>query len=83
MMQERRDHRRRAEAMRLIVECLTGHNNGITIHQLLALHYTLSAAAAERIVKRLAIMGLARERAAGSWSATPPLRHPAQLVGGN
>jgi hypothetical protein len=82
MMKERRDYRRRAETMRAIVECLTRHNDGITMRQLLAIHDTLSRSATERVVRRLAILGLVRQPCAGTWIAAPPLRHPAQLVAG-
>ena len=81
MSNERRDYRHRAETMQAIVECLTRHNDGITV-QLLAVHYPVSPSAAERIVKRLAIRGLVRQRWPGVWIAAPPLRHPASLIAG-
>jgi DNA-binding IclR family transcriptional regulator len=80
MRNERRDYGHRAETMRAIVECLTQHTNGIDL-QLLAVRYQVSPSAAERIVKRLAIRGLVRSRLPGVWSATPPLLHPASLLG--
>jgi len=72
MSDERRDYGHRAETTRAIVECLTRHNQGITL-QLLAVHCPVPPSAAQRIVKRLAIRGLVQSRVPGIWIATPPL----------
>ena len=82
MLYERRNHGRRAETMRTIVDCLARHHRGVTIGHLVEVHHTLSRSATERIVKRLAILGLVRQPCAGRWIATPPLLHPARLVVG-
>jgi hypothetical protein len=81
MSSERRDYGCRAGTMRTVVECLARHNDGITL-QLLAADYMVPPLAAERIVKRLAIRGLVRQLCPGVWGATPPLLHPACLIGG-
>jgi hypothetical protein len=77
---ERRDHRRRADAVRTLVERLARHDRGITIQELAATDNTLPPSAAERIVKRLAIQGLIHLRCAAAWAAAPPLLHPGALV---
>jgi len=80
MTVERRDHHRRADTLRTIVDRLARHDAGITVGELVADDQTVPPAAAERIVKRLAVRGLVVQACGGTWEAAPPLRHPAELV---
>jgi predicted DNA-binding transcriptional regulator YafY len=76
---ERRDHRRRAEALARLVARLVRQRQGVTLRDLLA-ECGVSPRAARRMVKRLALRGLVQARAAGTWVATPMLLSPAPLV---
>jgi hypothetical protein len=81
MVKERRDYRRRAETLRALVEYLVRRRGqGVTVRELLGARGALSRAGAERIAKRLALLGLATWKDAGWWAATPPLLHPVPLV---
>ena len=68
-MTDRRDHRTRAEMFQRVVKHLC-HNAGVQLDQLQ--DDTLSPAAARRIVRRLAIRGLAKVTERG-WVPRPVL----------
>jgi hypothetical protein len=69
-IKERRNHAGRAEATRLVVNALLGGTKESDVRDLQA--WILPPGATERILKSLAIRGLARSTASG-WEPTPPL----------
>jgi hypothetical protein len=80
-MKERRDHLRRAETLRALVDHLVRRRGqGVTVGELVGADRTLSRPGVERIAKRLALRGLAEWKNAGRWAATPPLLNPVPLV---
>jgi hypothetical protein len=68
-MVERRDNWTRSQAYLEVVQWLKQQ------HHMEGLPPTLDPVVADRILRRLALRGLARQEA-GKWSATPALTHP-------
>jgi hypothetical protein len=77
MVNDRRDPVRRAQTLRQIIERLVNHRRGIRPAELMVDNIALEAAA-ERILKRLALRGLVRQ-VAGAWVARAALLNPARL----
>jgi hypothetical protein len=67
---ERRNHARRGEAGRLVLNALLGPSRESDVRDLKA--WILAPGATERILKRLGFRGLART-IPGGWEPTPPL----------
>ena len=74
-MAERRDYWTRSQAFSQVVAWLKKQQQQT---QLEGLPPTIDPVVASRILKRLALRGLAKQEA-GKWSATPALTHPTSI----
>jgi hypothetical protein len=74
-MAERRDYWTRSQAFSQVVNWLKHQQQQAPIE---GLPPTIDPVVANRILRRLALRGLAKQEA-GKWSATPALTHPTSL----